>query len=61
MIINVGFKVIDKIFVRIFFIRQMLEKKWEYSGIVNNRFVGFKKPLAGIFVNNHLILLERLN
>jgi hypothetical protein len=47
MIINVDFSIIDQQF-RIFYIWQILEKKWEYNGTVHQLFIDFKKAYESV-------------
>jgi hypothetical protein len=46
-IINVDFDVIDQRH-QMFCIRQVLEKKWEYNGTVQQLFIGFKKAYDSV-------------
>jgi hypothetical protein len=41
---NVAFDVIGQIF----YIRQILEKKWEYNGTVHQIFINFKKAYDSV-------------
>jgi hypothetical protein len=43
---------------QIFYIRQILEKKWEYNGTVNQLFIDFKKAYDSINRVFYNILLE---
>jgi hypothetical protein len=44
----VGFDVTDQLLIRIFWIRQILEKKWEYNETVHQLFVDFKKAYDSV-------------
>jgi hypothetical protein len=43
----VGFDVTDQLVIR-HFIRQILEKKWEYNGTVHQLFVDFKRAYNSV-------------
>jgi hypothetical protein len=44
---------------QIFYIRQILEKKWEYNGMVHQLFIDFKKACDSVKIEVlHNILLE---
>jgi hypothetical protein len=47
-IISVGFRCNGSTTNHIFFIRQILEKKWEYNETVHNLFVDFKKVYESV-------------
>jgi hypothetical protein len=47
-VISVGSVVADLLRIRFFYIRQILEKKWEYNGTVHQLFVDFKKACDSI-------------
>jgi hypothetical protein len=46
-IISVGSIVTDLLWI-IFYIQQILEKKWEYNGMVHQLFLGFKKAYDSV-------------
>jgi hypothetical protein len=45
----VDFDVIIHLLIKIFCIRQILEKKWEYNGTVNQLFIDFKKAYDSVW------------
>jgi hypothetical protein len=47
-IISVGFDVTDVTTDKIFCIRQILEKKWEYNDTVHQLFIDFKKAYDSV-------------
>jgi hypothetical protein len=47
-ITNVDFEVIGHLTDQIFYIRQILEKKWEYNDTVHQLFIDFKKACDSV-------------
>jgi purine nucleoside phosphorylase len=47
-IISVGSVITDLLRVRFFYVRQLLEKKWEYNGTVHQLFIDFKKAYDSV-------------